>query len=92
MKYGQPESIRQLSQKIYAHPNALNSTFSKRRLGRKSKRGTKERKTTVEIAVFFDSAAYRIFGPHFNYDTNKIRDMLLAYINGVINNILIKER
>lgn len=84
LKYpGQPESIRQLSQKLLPTtiPTVRNSTLFRH----KSKRGTKERKTTVEIAVFFDSAAYRIFAPHFNYDNNKIRDMLLAYINGVIS-------
>lgn len=87
VKYpGQPESIRVLSQKLLATPvnKARNSTIFKQRVSRKSKRSTKERKTTVEIAVFFDAAAYRIFAPHFNYDNNKIRDMLLAYINGVI--------
>lgn len=88
---GQPESIRQLSQKLVSTttPAVRNSTFFKRRVGRKSKRGTKERKTTVEIAVFFDSAAYRIFAPHYHYDNNKIRDMILAYINGVNNKISI---
>lgn len=83
---GQTESVRQLSRKLLATPTTevLNSTFSTRNSGHKTKRGTKERKTTVEIGVFFDSAAFRIFAPHFSYDNNKIRDMLLAYINGVI--------
>lgn len=87
MKFpGQTESIRQLSSKLLATPTpkVRNSTFKAHSTGHKTKRGTKERKTTVEIAVFFDSAAFRIFAPHFNYDNNKIRDMLLAYINGVI--------
>lgn len=76
---GQSESIRQLSKTLSINPvvKIRNSTE------RISKRGTKERKTTVEIGVFFDAAAYRIFAPHFNYDNTKIRDMLLAYINGV---------
>lgn len=83
---GQPESIRQLSKKFLGThiPEVGNSTFFKRRAARRTKRGTKERKTTVEIAVFFDAAAFRIFAPYFNYDNNKIRDMLLAYINAVI--------
>lgn len=86
LKYpGQPESVRQLSQKLFATTTipvpARNSTS----VSYKRKRSTKERKTTVEIAVFFDSAAYRIFAPHFDYDSIKIRDMLLAYINGVIS-------
>lgn len=40
---------------------------------------------TVELAMFFDQAAYGIFAPFMNYDTGKLRDMLLAYLNGVIS-------
>ncbi|KAJ6646995.1 A disintegrin and metalloproteinase with thrombospondin motifs adt-2 [Pseudolycoriella hygida] len=82
---GQPESIRQLSRKLLTTPVSRfrNATLTTKRQPRKRKRATKERKTTVEIAVFFDAAAYRIFAPHFDYDNNKLRDMILAYINGV---------
>lgn len=38
---------------------------------------------TLELALFFDEAAYKIFSPHFNNDDKKLQDMLLAYINGV---------
>ncbi|CAH1116620.1 unnamed protein product [Phaedon cochleariae] len=38
---------------------------------------------TVELALFFDEAAYRIFAPYFRYDEMRIQDMLLAYMNGV---------
>ena len=38
---------------------------------------------TMELAVFFDEAGYRIFSPFFDKDDIKLRDMLLAYINGV---------
>lgn len=38
---------------------------------------------TLELAVFFDEAAYKIFENHFNRDERKIQDMLLAYMNGV---------
>lgn len=38
---------------------------------------------TLELAVFFDQEAYRIFAPHFNKDDKKLQDMLLAYMNGV---------
>lgn len=38
---------------------------------------------TLELALFFDEAAYKIFGPHFNNDDKKLQDMLLAYMNGV---------
>ncbi|XP_018574479.1 A disintegrin and metalloproteinase with thrombospondin motifs adt-2-like [Anoplophora glabripennis] len=38
---------------------------------------------TLELALFFDEAAYKIFAPHFNNDDKKLQDMLLAYMNGV---------
>lgn len=38
---------------------------------------------TLELAVFFDEAAYKIFDKHLNRDERNIQDMLLAYINGV---------
>ncbi|XP_073958021.1 A disintegrin and metalloproteinase with thrombospondin motifs adt-2-like isoform X2 [Choristoneura fumiferana] len=38
---------------------------------------------TIEIALFLDEAAYKIFYPYFNYKETDLRDMLLAYINGV---------
>ncbi|XP_060530217.1 A disintegrin and metalloproteinase with thrombospondin motifs adt-1-like [Cylas formicarius] len=44
---------------------------------------TRKRRTTLELALFFDEAAYKIFAPHFNYDDSALQNMLLAYINGV---------
>ncbi|XP_050295786.1 A disintegrin and metalloproteinase with thrombospondin motifs adt-2-like isoform X1 [Anthonomus grandis grandis] len=38
---------------------------------------------TVELALFFDEAAYKIFAPYFGYDEKKLQNMLLAYVNGV---------
>jgi hypothetical protein len=43
-------------------------------------------KLTVEVGVFFDEAAYKIFAPFFNYDSKRLQDMLLAYMNGVCHN------
>lgn len=40
-------------------------------------------KYTIEIALFLDEAAYKIFHPFLNYSETDLRDMLLAYINGV---------
>ncbi|XP_077269582.1 ADAMTS metallopeptidase stall [Temnothorax americanus] len=40
-------------------------------------------KLTLELAVFFDEAAYRLFSPFLDEDDGKIRDMLLAYVNGI---------
>lgn len=51
--------------------------------------GTGERSTraakrpTIELALFFDAAGYQLFMPYFGGDNAKLRDMLLAYINGV---------
>lgn len=38
---------------------------------------------TLEVALFFDEAAYKIFSPYMNYDDLKLQDMILAYLNGV---------
>ncbi|XP_069680135.1 A disintegrin and metalloproteinase with thrombospondin motifs adt-2-like [Periplaneta americana] len=38
---------------------------------------------TVELALFFDAAGYQLFAPYFSGDDAKLRDMLLAYMNGV---------
>jgi len=46
-----------------------------------SSRATKIR--TIEVALFFDAAGYQLFSPYFNGDDVKLRDMLLAYMNGV---------
>lgn len=37
----------------------------------------------IEVAVFFDEAAYKIFAPYLKYDENRLTNMLLAYMNGV---------
>lgn len=48
-----------------------------------------KRKTTnnpnlsLEVALFFDEAAYKIFSPYMSYDDEKLRDMVLAYLNAV---------
>lgn len=54
----------------------------------RDKRATREFTITIEVAVFFDEAAYKIFAPYFNYDDKKIRDMILAYMNGVSIRVL----
>lgn len=38
---------------------------------------------TIEVAMFFDEAGYKIFAPYLNDNEKEIRDMLLAYMNGV---------
>ncbi|CAG9859468.1 unnamed protein product [Phyllotreta striolata] len=44
---------------------------------------SKEVKLTLEVALFFDEAAYKIFAPFYKHDPNKLQDMLLAYMNAV---------
>jgi hypothetical protein len=41
------------------------------------------KRPTIELALFFDAAGYQLFMPYFNGDNAKLRDMLLAYMNGV---------
>lgn len=38
---------------------------------------------TVELALFFDAAAYRIFSPYMNNKDTELENMILAYMNGV---------
>lgn len=38
---------------------------------------------TVELAMFFDEAAFKIFAPFLGNNDQKLQDMLLAYMNGV---------
>ncbi|XP_047368387.1 A disintegrin and metalloproteinase with thrombospondin motifs 2-like isoform X2 [Vespa velutina] len=38
---------------------------------------------TLELAIFLDETGYNTFAPFFDKDDEKIRDMLLAYINGI---------
>lgn len=41
------------------------------------------RKLTIELGLFFDEAAYRIFAPHFEYDDLQLKDFILAYVNAI---------
>lgn len=50
---------------------------------RSQRRLTKEIRATIELGVFFDAAAYRLFAPHYNNDPEQLRDMILAYMNAV---------
>ncbi|XP_033324352.2 ADAMTS metallopeptidase stall [Megalopta genalis] len=42
-----------------------------------------EEALTLELAVFFDEPGYKLFSPFFDRNDEDIRDMMLAYINGV---------
>lgn len=41
------------------------------------------RRPNIEVACFFDEAAYRTFAPYFKGNNNNLRDMILAYMNGI---------
>lgn len=43
-------------------------------------------KYTIEIALFLDEAGYKLFYPFLNHNEADLRDMLLAYVNGVSSN------
>ncbi|XP_050077090.1 A disintegrin and metalloproteinase with thrombospondin motifs adt-2-like [Anopheles maculipalpis] len=53
------------------------------RNGRNRSAPSRSSKPMVELAVFFDEAAYKTFGPYFDYNDAALRDFLLAYINGI---------
>ncbi|XP_076656979.1 ADAMTS metallopeptidase stall [Halictus rubicundus] len=42
-----------------------------------------EKALTLELAVFFDEPGYNLFAPFFDRNDQEIRDMMLAYVNGV---------
>lgn len=58
--------------------SATNRTASSSRT-----RAQGQRSTTIELAVFFDKPGYTLFHTFLDRNESKIRDMLLAYINGV---------
>lgn len=72
---GEPHVVKRSPSRSPVDPNL--ETKRIRRI-----RDTKE-KLTLELAVFFDEAAYRLFSPFLDGDDGKIRDMLLAYVNGI---------
>lgn len=42
-----------------------------------------QKRPVVEVALFFDEAGHKIFAPYMNNNEKQMRDMLLAYLNGV---------
>ncbi|XP_053693968.1 A disintegrin and metalloproteinase with thrombospondin motifs adt-2-like [Sabethes cyaneus] len=41
------------------------------------------RRLTIELGLFFDEAAHRIFAPHFDGDDHQLKDFILAYVNAI---------
>lgn len=61
----------------------LPKVYSKRLNAKAAASGKRAGTMTAEVALFFDEAGYNTFAPYLNYDDRKLRDMLLAYLNGV---------
>ncbi|XP_012224494.2 A disintegrin and metalloproteinase with thrombospondin motifs 2-like isoform X2 [Linepithema humile] len=79
LSFGKPHLIK-TSVQYFDNSNLylLNNLKRKRRDARIA-----ERKLTIELAVFFDEAAYRTFMPLLDNDVDKIRYMILAYVNRI---------
>lgn len=76
---GEPHVIKRSPRSGFVADLDLESTSQ--RLARTV--ATEKSNLTLELAVFFDEAAYRLFSPFLDRDDRKIRDMLLAYVNSV---------
>lgn len=72
LSFGEPHVIKR-------SPRYSNNPSNKK----PKRRAAAKEKLTLELAVFFDEAAYRLFSPFLDEDDEKIRDMLLAYVNGI---------
>ncbi|XP_067208400.1 A disintegrin and metalloproteinase with thrombospondin motifs adt-2-like [Linepithema humile] len=79
LSFGKPHLIK-TSVQYFDDSNLyfLNNLTRKRRDVRNT-----EQKLTIELAVFFDEAAYRTFMPLLDNDKEKIRCMILAYVNRI---------
>nr|XP_012219522.1 PREDICTED: A disintegrin and metalloproteinase with thrombospondin motifs 19-like [Linepithema humile] len=78
--FGKPHLIKRSLQHF------VNSTFLGNSGNLKQKRRhaqNTEQKLTVKLAVFFDKAAYNTFMPFLNNDTEKLRNVILVYVNRI---------
>lgn len=46
-------------------------------------RFSKVPKMTIELALAFDEPGYKTFVPYLSYDDDQVKEMLLAYVNGI---------
>lgn len=67
----------------FAFSNFSSDVTSAYDLFTRAERGRVGKSLTLELAVFFDEAGYKLFSPYMDNDERKMRDMLLAYVNGV---------
>ncbi|XP_067204169.1 A disintegrin and metalloproteinase with thrombospondin motifs adt-2-like [Linepithema humile] len=79
ISFGRPHLIKRTS-RLSAGPNFRK--FDNFKIKRRHVRNT-QGKLTIELAVFFDEAAYRTFMPLLDKDEEKLRMMILAYVNNV---------
>jgi Metallo-peptidase family M12/Reprolysin family propeptide len=59
------------------------SRFRERKLQKAAKQLLQTDRPLVEIALFFDEAFYNFFAPFYMHDNEKLRNLVLAYMNGV---------
>jgi hypothetical protein len=83
LSFGKPYFIKKSTQyftdlNYYINLNHWNNFEPKRRHVRST-----QQKLTIELAVFFDEAAYRTFMPLLDNDNEKIRYMILMCVNGI---------
>lgn len=77
LPFGKPHVVKRSPPRPPVSPD-----LETKRTRRRYVRDTKE-KLTLELALFFDEAAYRLFSPFLDEDDEKIRNMLLAYVNSI---------
>lgn len=61
----------------------LESRFRALKSSELKQRGVIHSHPTVELGLFFDESFYTFFAPFFDFDSEKLRNFVLSYINGV---------
>nr|XP_012224495.1 PREDICTED: A disintegrin and metalloproteinase with thrombospondin motifs 2-like [Linepithema humile] len=79
LSFGKPHLIKTLVQYFDDSNLYLSNNLNRKQ---RNVRNT-EQKLTIELAVFFDEAAYRTFMPLLDNDVEKIRYMILAHVNRI---------
>ncbi|OXU25672.1 hypothetical protein TSAR_006047 [Trichomalopsis sarcophagae] len=86
--YGEPHVIKR--RRVSSHdrervfdPERFRASPRRRKSSEPSSDKRSVSPLTIELAVFFDATAHRLFHPHLSRDDDKLLDMLLAYINNI---------
>jgi Reprolysin family propeptide len=79
-----PHLIKRSSLKAGEFENDFRvSSFRQRKFPKETAVNSGDEQPLVELALFFDEAFYSFFAPFFKHDDEKLRNFVLAYINGV---------